>query len=200
MNVARQRISYLKPAQNCTRFSYGRAYAQLESMVMADACSFDVTSTVDLQEVDNALNQARKEVAQRYDFKGSKASIEFDPKESKLVLVADDDFKLNSLWEVVQTRLVRRNVPVKNLSRGAALPAANSTVRQEIALQQGIPTEKAKDIVKFLKDAKLKKVQASIQGDQLRVTSPSRDDLQEAMRLLREQDFGVALQFGNYRG
>ena len=116
------------------------------------------------------------------------------------MLVADDDFKLNSLWEVVQTRLVRRNVPVKNLSRGAALPAANSTVRQEIALQQGIPTEKAKDIVKFLKDAKLKKVQASIQGDQLRVTSPSRDDLQEAMRLLREQDFGVALQFGNYRG
>jgi len=139
-------------------------------------------------------------VAQRYDFKGSKASIDFDPKESKLVLVADDDFKLNSLWEVVQTRLVRRNVPVKNLSRGSALPSANSTVRQEIALQQGIPTEKAKDIVKFLKDAKLKKVQASIQGDQLRVTSPSRDDLQEAMRLLRDHDFGVALQFGNYRG
>ena len=167
---------------------------------MATQCSFDITSNVDLQEVDNALNQARKEVAQRYDFKGSKASIDFDPKESKLVLVADDDFKLNSLWEVVQTRLVRRNVPVKNLSRGSALPSANSTVRQEIALQQGIPTEKAKDIVKFLKDAKLKKVQASIQGDQLRVTSPSRDDLQEAMRLLRDHDFGVALQFGNYRG
>jgi uncharacterized protein YajQ (UPF0234 family) len=163
-------------------------------------CSFDITSNVDLQEVDNALNQARKEVAQRYDFKGSKASIEFDPKDSQLVLVADDDFKLNALWEVVQTRLVRRNVPVKNLSRGPALPAANSTVRQEISLQQGIPSEKAKDIVKYLKDAKVKKVQASIQGDQLRVTSPSRDDLQEAMRLLREQDFGVALQFGNYRG
>jgi uncharacterized protein YajQ (UPF0234 family) len=167
---------------------------------VATQCSFDITSNVDLQEVDNALNQARKEVAQRYDFKGTKASIEFDANESKLVLVADDDFKLNALWEVVQTRLVRRNVPVKNLSRGAALPAANSTVRQEISLQQGIPSEKAKDIVKFLKDAKLKKVQASIQGDQLRVTSSSRDDLQEAMRLLREQDFGVALQFGNYRG
>ena len=163
-------------------------------------CSFDITSNVDLQEVDNALNQARKEVAQRYDFKGSKASIEFDPNESKLVLVADDDFKLNALWEVIQTRLVRRNVPVKNLTRGEVIPSANSTVRQEIALQQGIPTEAAKDIVKFLKDAKLKKVQASIQGDQLRVTSPSRDDLQEAMRVLREQDFGVALQFGNYRG
>ena len=167
---------------------------------MAEQCSFDVTSNVDLQEVDNALNQARKEVAQRYDFKGAKASIEFDQKESKLVLVADDDFKLDALWEIVQTRLVRRNVPTKNLTRGTAIPAANSTVRQEISLQQGIPVEKAKDIVKFLKDAKLKRVQASIQGDQLRVTSPSKDDLQEAMRQLREQDFGVALQFGNYRG
>ena len=167
---------------------------------MAQQCSFDVTSNVDLQEVDNALNQARKEVAQRYDFKGAKASIEFDTKESKLVLVADDEFKLNALWEIVQTRLVRRNVPVKNLTRGAVIAAANSTVRQEISLQQGIPVEKAKDIVKFLKDAKLKRVQASIQGDQLRVTSPSKDDLQDAMRQLREQDFGVALQFGNYRG
>ena len=167
---------------------------------MATQVSFDITSNVDLQEVDNALNQARKEVTQRYDFKGSKTSIEFDPKESKLVLVSDDEFKLNALWEIVQTRLVRRNVPVKNLTRGTAAPAANSTVRQEITLQQGIPSEKAKDIVKFLKDSKLKKVQASIQGDQLRVTSPSKDDLQEAMRVLREQDFGVALQFGNYRG
>jgi len=167
---------------------------------MADQSSFDITSTVDLQEVDNALNQARKEVAQRYDFKGSKASIDFDQKESKLVLTADDAFKLNALWEVVQTRLVRRNVPTRNLNRGAILPAANTTVRQEIALQQGIPSDKARDIVKFIKDAKLKKVQTSIQGDQLRVTSPSKDDLQEVMRVLREQDFGVALQFGNYRG
>ena len=167
---------------------------------MATQCSFDVTSNVDLQEVDNALNQARKEVAQRYDFKGSKASIEFDQKESRLVLVADDEFKLNSLWEIVSTRLVRRNVPVKNLMRGPAQPAANSTVRQEIALQQGIPTEKARDIVKFIKESKLRKVQAAIQGDQLRISSGSKDDLQDVMRLLREQDFGVALQFGNYRG
>src|SRR5262249_8378889 len=156
---------------------------------MATACSFDITSNIDLQEVDNALNQARKEVAQRYDFKGAKASIEFDPKESKLVLVADDAFKVNALWEIVQTRLIRRNVPVQNLTRNDPQPAANSTVRQEITLQQGIPSEKAKDIVKFLKDSKLKKVQAAIQGDQLRVTSPSKDDLQEAMRVLREQDF-----------
>jgi cyclic-di-GMP-binding protein len=167
---------------------------------MATQCSFDITSTVDLQEVDNALNQARKEVAQRYDFKGAKASIDFDAGESRLVLVADDAFKLDALWEILQTRLVRRNVPVKNLTRGPAVPAAGGTVRQEISLQQGIPSEKAREIVKCLKDAKLKKVQAAIQGDQLRITSPSRDDLQEAMRLLREQDFGVALQFGNYRG
>ena len=167
---------------------------------MATQCSFDITSNVDLQEVDNALNQARKEVAQRYDFKGAKASIEFDPKDSKLVLTADDDFKLNALWEIVQTRLIRRNVPVKNLTRGTAQPSSNSTVRQEITLQQGIGSDQARDIVKFLKESKLKKVQASIQGDQLRVTSPSRDELQEVMRLLRDHDFGVALQFGNYRG
>ena len=167
---------------------------------MATQCSFDITSNVDLQEVDNALNQARKEVAQRYDFKGAKASIDFDAKESKLVLAAEDEFKVNELWEIVSTRLVRRNVPVKNLNRGAAVPAANSTIRQEITLQQGIPSDTAKDIVKYLKDAKLKKVQASIQGDQLRITSGSKDDLQDVMRLLREQDFGIALQFGNYRG
>jgi len=167
---------------------------------MAMQPSFDITSTVDLQEVDNALNQARKEVAQRYDFKGSKASIEFDRAGSKLVLVADDDLKLNALWEIVVTRLVRRNVPTKNLTRGTAQAAANSTVRQDVALQQGIPSEKAREIVKFIKDAKLRKVQAAIQGDQLRISSPSKDELQDVMRLLREQDFGLALQFGNYRG
>jgi len=162
--------------------------------------SFDITSTVDLQEVDNAMNQARKEVAQRYDFKGSKASMEFDQKESKLVLVADDELRLNALWEILVTRLVRRNVPTKNLTRGAVQAASGGTVRQDVALQQGVPTEKAREIVKFIKDARLKKVQAAIQGDQLRITSPSRDELQEVMRLLREQDFGLALQFGNYRG
>ena len=167
---------------------------------MATPCSFDITSNVDLQEVDNALNQARKEVAQRYDFKGSKAAIEFNTQQSLLTLVADDEFKLNALWDIVQTRLVRRNVPVRNLTRGTITPAGNSTVRQDITLQQGIPSDKARDIVKFLKDNKLKKVQAAIQADQVRVSSPSKDELQEAMRLLREHDFGIALQFGNYRG
>lgn len=167
---------------------------------MATPCSFDITSTVDLQEVDNALNQARKELAQRYDFKGSKASIDFDAKTSTMTLVADDTFKLNALWEIVQTRLVRRNVPTENLTRGTATPAANSTMRQEVTLQQGVPSEAARDIVKYLKESGPKKVQAAIQGDQLRVTSASKDDLQEAMRLLRGRSFGVALQFGNYRG
>lgn len=166
---------------------------------MATVSSFDVTSTIDLQEVDNALNQARKEVAQRYDFKGSRAAIDFDRGEGRLTLIADDEFKMNALWEIVQTRLVRRNVPVKNLKPGPIEPAANSTVRRIVTLQQGIPSEAAREIVKFLKDQKLKKVQAAIQADQMRISSASKDDLQEVMRLLREQDFGVALQFGNYR-
>ena len=167
---------------------------------MATACSFDITSTVDLQEVDNALNQARKELAQRYDFKGSKATIEFDAKESKMTLVADDNLKLTALWEIIQTRLVRRNVPTQNLTRGTVIPASGSMLRQEITLQQGISSDVAREIVKFLKESGPKKVQASIQGDQLRVTSNSRDDLQEAMGVLRSKEFGVALQFGNYRG
>jgi cyclic-di-GMP-binding protein len=166
---------------------------------MAATASFDITSTIDFQEVDNALNQARKEVAQRYDFKGAKADIDLNAAEKKLTLIADDEFKMNALWEIVQTRLVRRGVPVKNFKVGNSQPAAGSTVKRVIDIQQGIPIEAARDIVKFLKDQKLKKVQAAIQADQVRVSSPSKDDLQEAMRHLREQDFGVALQFGNYR-
>jgi cyclic-di-GMP-binding protein len=166
---------------------------------MAQQISFDITSTVDLQEVDNAVNQARKEIAQRYDFKGSHAQIEFNRTESTLVLSAEDKFKIEAVWEILQTRLVRRNVPVKNLTPGEIEPASGSTVKRTISLQQGIPGEKAKDIVKFLKEQKLKKVQANIQGDQLRITSPSKDELQEVMRLLRARDFGIALQFGNYR-
>lgn len=167
---------------------------------MAQPASFDITSGVDLQEVDNAVNQSRKEVAQRYDFKGSKASIDFDRADNHLTLTADDDFKMTALWEILQTRLVRRGVPTKNLTPGELERAANDTVRRVVALQQGIPVEAAKEIVKFLKDQKLKRVQAAIQADQVRVSSASKDELQEAMRLLREHDFGVALQFGNYRG
>ena len=167
---------------------------------MSNVASFDITSGVDLQEVDNAVNQARKEIAQRYDFKGSRAAIELNQKENTLTLIADDEFKMTAVWEILQGRMVRRGVPTKNLTPGEIERAANDTVRRVVTLQQGIPSEAAKDIVKFLKDYKLKKVQASIQADQVRVSSPSKDELQEAMRQLREHDFGIALQFGNYRG
>ena len=166
---------------------------------MPDVSSFDVTSTIDLAEVDNAVNQARKELAQRYDFKGSCAAIEFDKATNALTLVAEDKFKMDQVWEILQTRLVRRSVPIKNMKRAELEAAANSTVRQKIELQQGINSDAARAIVKFLKDQKLKKIQANIQGDQLRISSPSKDELQSVMQLLRGQDFGIALQFGNYR-
>src|SRR6266513_1802625 len=166
---------------------------------MAATVSFDITSTIDLQEVNNALNQARKEVAQRYDFKGATTDIALDEKGNTLTLTADDDFKMNALWEIVQTRLVRRGVPVKNFKIPDSEPAAGGTVRRVIAIQQGIPIEAAREIVKFIKEKKLKKVQAAIQADQVRVSSPSKDELQDAMRGLRDHDFGIALQFGNYR-
>src|SRR5215510_13610867 len=167
---------------------------------MATASSFDITSTIDFQEVDNALNQARKEVGQRYDFKGVTADIVLSTADKTLTLLADDEFKMNALWEIVQTRLVRRGVPVKNFKGGESELAAGGKVRRVVTIQQGIPIEAAREIVKFIKDKKLKKVQAAIQADQVRVSSPSKDDLQDAIRVLREHDFGVALQFGNYRG
>jgi len=166
---------------------------------MAGQASFDVTSKVDLQEVDNAVNQARKELAQRYDFKGSKSAIDFKRAENVIEILADDNFKMEAVWDILQTRMVRRGVPVKNLKAGDVLPVAGGLVSRTITLQQGIPIEAARDIVKFIKDQKLKKVQAAIQGDQLRVSSPSKDELQVAIRVLKGQDFGVELQFGNYR-
>jgi uncharacterized protein YajQ (UPF0234 family) len=166
---------------------------------MPTSSSFDITSPVNFQEVDNALNQARKEVGQRYDFKGAKADILLDVNEKTLTLVADDEFKMSALWEVVQTRLVRRGVPLKNFKVGEPESASGGAVRKVISIQEGIPIEAARDIVKFIKDRKLRKVQAAIQGDQVRISSPSKDDLQDAMRLLRDKDFGVQLHFGNYR-
>src|SRR5881396_1912929 len=154
---------------------------------MAATASFDITSTIDFQEVDNALNQARKEVGQRYDFKGARADIELNTTDKKLTLTADDEFKMNALWEIVQTRLVRRGVPIKNFKVPDSEPAAGGTVRRVIDIQQGIPIEAAREIVKYLKKKKLKKVQAAIQADQVRVSSPSKDELQVAMHALREQ-------------
>ena len=166
---------------------------------MADTSSFDITSPVDFAEVDNALNQARKEIAQRYDFKGVHVDIALDVTAKTLTLLTDDEMKMNAVWEMVQGRLTKRSVPVKNFKKADSEPAAGGKVRRVIEIQQGIPIEAAREIVKFIKDAKLKKVQASIQGEQVRVTSPSKDELQLAMSQLRGHDFGVSLSFGNYR-
>ena len=166
---------------------------------MAQQSSFDVTTGVDLQEVDNAVNQAHKEVAQRYDFKGSKATVEFKRAEAMLELVADSDFQMRALFDIVQSKLIKRGVSVKNLDVGEVKPAGGDTVRREIKLKTALDGETAKKVAAAIKDAKLKKVQAAIQGDQVRVTSPSKDELQTAMALLRSKDFGVELKFGNYR-
>lgn len=167
---------------------------------MSSLSSFDVSTGADLQEVDNAVNQAMKEVAQRYDFKGSKCAIAFDRAQVTLTLTADDDFKMKALFDVLQGKLIKRGVPVKNLELGTVTPAAGDTVRREIKLTQGIGQDKAKAIVRAIKDRKFKKAQASIQGEEIRIQSPSKDELQEVMAFLRSQDFGIELKFGNYRG
>ena len=166
---------------------------------MPPVASFDITTGVDLQEVDNAVNQAQKEIAQRYDFKGSKASIDFRRADGLLVLVADSDYQMTALFDVLQSKLIRRGVPVKNLDVGELKQAGGDTVRREVKLKTALDADTAKKVAAAIKDAKLKKVQAAIQGDQVRVSSPSKDELQEAIALLRKEDFGVELKFGNYR-
>lgn len=161
--------------------------------------SFDVTTGVDLQEVDNAVNQAQKEIAQRFDFKGANASIDFKRADGLLVLIADSDMRMDALFDVVQAKLIKRGVPVKNLDIGDVKPAGGDSLRREVKLKMALDGDTAKKVAAAIKEAKLKKVQASIQGDQVRVTSPSKDDLQEAMGVLRKGDFGVELKFGNYR-
>ncbi len=166
---------------------------------MASKESFDITTGVDLQEVDNAVNQAQKELANRYDFKGVKFTIEFDRKEGKVAIHAPDAYKLEAIWDVLQSKFIRRDVALKNLHRGKVEDAAMGTVRQNVELVQGLSSEIAREVVKTLKEAKLKRVQATIMEDQVRVTGPKRDDLQEVIHLLKEKDFGVELKFGNYR-
>ena len=164
---------------------------------MAQEFSFDVVSKTDMQEVSNAIQQAQKELAQRFDFKGSKSSIELSPEE--IVLVSDDDGKLRSVKDIVETKLVKRGVSLKALDYGKVEPAAGSTVRQRVKIVQGIEIEKAKAIVRAIKDAKMK-VQASIQSDQVRITGKNKDDLQKAIALIKSSDYGIPLQFTNYRG
>ena len=160
--------------------------------------SFDVVSVVDMPEVLNAIQQARKEVQTRFDLKDSKSQIDLNEKDKKIVVQSVDDFKLKAVIDIIQQKLAKRKVPLKNFTYGPVIPAAGSTVRQEVAIQSGIPVEKCKEIVKTLKDSKIK-VQASIQGDLVRVSGKSRDLLQEAIQLLRGSDFGLDLQFTNYR-
>ena len=159
--------------------------------------SFDITIKTDLQEVDNALNQARKEISQRYDFRGSKSSIDWD-KKGEIALHSDDDFKLKALLDVVKEKLVRRGVSVKNVEVSLPVPEGGSMVRQTVKLQIGVPKETAKEIVKLIKETKLN-VQGSIQEDQVRVTGKKRDDLQSVIALLKEADLAVPLQFTNFR-
>ena len=160
--------------------------------------TFDIVSKIEMPEVSNAIQQAIKEIQQRYDLKNSHSSIELKEKDNKILLASADEFKLKAVIEILEQKLVKRKVPLKGLTYSVVTPAANTTVRQEITLQSGIPIEKAREIVRVIKDSK-KKVQASIQGDLVRVSGKDRDILQEIMALLRENDFGVDMQFTNYR-
>src|SRR5262245_7172918 len=160
--------------------------------------SFDVVSLVDMPEVVNAAQQARKEVQTRFDLKDSKSQIELNEKDKKITIQSVDDFKLRAVVEILQQKLAKRKVPLKNFTYGPIVPSAGSTARKEITIQSGIATEKAREIVKTIKESKIK-VQASIQGDLVRVSGKSRDLLQEVIALLRQADFGIELQFTNYR-
>jgi len=166
---------------------------------MAKTSSFDISTGVDLQEVDNAVNQARKEVATRYDFRGTNCTMEFDRTAGAIQLDADDDYKLTALLQLLKERMVRRGVPVKNLDEGKVEHGSLGRARQRVGLKQGIDQDTAKKISKAVRDQPFKKVQVQIQGDELRVTAPSRDTLQEVITFLRGEDYGVELQFGNYR-
>lgn len=160
--------------------------------------TFDIASKIDLQEVNNAIQQALKEVQTRYDLKGTKSSIELNQKEHTILLASDDEFKIRAVNDIFQQKLVKRGVPLKGLTYGKVEPAGGSTVHQTITLQQGIPMEKAKEIVKVIKNSKLK-VQASIQSDVVRVSGKDRDTLQQVIKLVKETDFGIDMQFTNYR-
>src|SRR5918998_646068 len=164
---------------------------------MAQQNSFDIVSKVELAEVKNALDQAMKEVRQRFDFKGSRAEVRLEGTE-ELILTAEDDTKLRNMNDILQQKLVRRGVPLKALDYGKVEPAAGGTVRQHVQIQQGLPQEKAKDIVKMIKDSKAK-VQAAIQGDTVRITGKDRDTLQDIIAKLKARDFGIDMQFTNYR-
>ncbi len=165
---------------------------------MADEHSFDIVSKVDLQEVLNAVQQSMKEISQRFDFKGSKSRIELDRAKNEVLIVSDDEYKLKSVIDILQSKLVKRKVSLKSLTYGKIEPALSGIVKQIISLQQGIPAEKAKEIVKTIKDTKFK-VQSEIQKDQVRVRAKKIDDLQSTINLLKSKDFRIHMEFVNYR-
>lgn len=165
---------------------------------MANAFSFDIVSEVNMQEVDNAINQAEKELLQRFDFKGSKSSIAYDRNAKKITLVADDDFKLRALKDIIEGRFAKRGVSIKSLNYKTQEQAFEGTVRQVAEIASGLPSEKAKELVKIIKDAKFK-VQAAIEGEKVRVSSQKKDELQTVMAHLRSINFPLSLQFTNYR-
>ena len=167
---------------------------------MSKDASFDITTSVDLQEVDNAVNQASKEIAQRYDFKDAKlATVELKRTEGLIKLSSDSDMRLRAMWDILQAKLIKRGVPVKNLDAGDPTPGGGDTWHRDVKLKQALDSETCKKVVAAIKEQKFKKVQASIQGDTVRVVSPSRDELQTVMTFLRGEDFNVQLSFGNYR-
>lgn len=166
---------------------------------MAQQYSFDVSTGADLQEVDNAVNQALKEINQRYDFKGSDCTVAFDRGKTTITIEGDDDYRLKAAYDVLLGKFAKRGVPIKNLRAGTIESASGGRSRQEIGLTQGLPIETAREIVKVLKAQKMKKVQTAIQGDEVRISSPSKNELQEVIQFLRGQDFGIELTFRNYR-
>jgi uncharacterized protein YajQ (UPF0234 family) len=167
---------------------------------MAGTASFDISTGAELQEVDNAVNQAVKEIGQRYDFKGSQITLEFDRGTAEIRLHADDEFRMKQVLDILLQKCAKRGVPLQNLKTGELVPGAGTSVRCTVTLTQGIPQDTAKQIQKSVKEQGFKKVQVSIQGDELRVSSPSKDELQSVIAFLRSQDFGLQLKFGNYRG
>jgi cyclic-di-GMP-binding protein len=166
---------------------------------MAKDESFDITTGVDLQEVDNAVNQAKKEISTRFDFKNILADIGYDRSTAKINIHTADEYKLDAIWQVLSARFIARDVPLKNMNRGNIEQAAQGTVRQEITMTQGIESDLARKIVKFIKDQKYKKVQSQVQGDAVRISSPSRDELQQVIATVKAEDWGIELKFGNYR-
>lgn len=166
---------------------------------MAKDETFDITTGADLQEVDNAVNQARKEISSRFDFKNVLADIDYDKQKAELTIHTTDEYKLDAIWQALTARFIARNVPIKNLKRGTIEPAASSTIRQTVTLTQGIESDIARKIVKDIKEQKYKKVQAQVQGEAVRISGPSRDELQTVITQLKGNDYGIELKFGNYR-